>query len=302
MTRIDDDLMRSWQLHLQAKQCSPRTIKVYREGFNRLRLWLEANERSCVVTTLDRNTLQAFLLDMQERYAPATQAINYKAVKQLCNWLLDEREIDTHPMARIPVPQVPETPIPVFEADAISAMLAIHSGKTFDDRRNTAILMLLADSGLRCEECATIQLANLDIIAGTVLVKGKGGKWRTVTFGQQTAVALDRYLRARKAHRWSERSDRLWLGARGPLGTNGVAGLVRATCQRVGIPGGHTHLFRHTWASAMKEAGVQPDELKALAGWSSDAMLQKYGRATLDRRAIATGRRHSTMDRLHRKA
>ena len=306
MTTIDQDLLRSWKLHMQAKGNSKRTIIAYTHAFNRLHDWLEANERSLDVSTLDRHAMQAHQLDINERYAPATAKLHYLSLNQLFKFLVDEDELATNPLARVHMPKVPESPIPIFEPEAIKAMLAVWSGKTFTDRRNTAMLMMLADSGARRFEIADLDVDGVDIIAGTALVRGKGGnntgpKYRVVTFGTQTAVALDRYLRARQSHPWASRSDALWLGQRGRMGVDGLATVVSKTCERVGVKGGHTHLFRHTWASAMKEAGMQPDEMKALAGWATDAMLQKYGRATLDRRAVVTGRRHSTMDRLARR-
>jgi site-specific recombinase XerD len=301
MTTISDDLMRSWRLRLQAKGSSPRTITAYSYGLKGLQAWLTAEERSLDVSTIDRYTMEAHQLWLSQHYKTSTVAVRHNALKQLFAFLVDEDEIRTNPMDRVPLPQVKDQPVPVFEDDTISAMLALHAGKTFKDRRNTAILSLLADSGARREEIATLRLTDVDVLAGTASVMGKGGSRRTVTFGTQTAVALDRYLRARKSHPYAERSERLWLGLRGPFGNDGVGGLVRTTCERLGIQG-HTHIFRHTWASAMKEAGAQPDEIKALAGWRSDRMLAKYGRATLERRAVSTGRRHSTMDRLKRQA
>jgi hypothetical protein len=48
----------------------------------------------------------------------------------------------------------------------------------------------------------------------------------------------------------------------------------------------------------MKELGTSADEIKSLGGWRSDRMLERYGRATVTRRAIASGRRNSLVDRL----
>ena len=47
-----------------------------------------------------------------------------------------------------------------------------------------------------------------------VIRRGKGGKGRVVPFGPQTARALDRYLRLRRAHRLAG-TPALWLGERG---------------------------------------------------------------------------------------
>ena len=123
-----------------------------------------------------------------------------------------------------------------------------------------------------------------DLEHGVITVCGKGNKYRQVAIGNGTVAALDRYLRARKRHSWSARSDRLWLGERGPIGMHTINEIVSKAGKRAGLGRVHTHQLRHTWASNMKEAGVQHDELKALGGWSTDLMLQRYGRATVKRR------------------
>jgi integrase len=37
------------------------------------------------------------------------------------------------------------------------------------------------------------------------------------------------------------------------------------------------HDLRHTWASHLTEAGVPPEVLRRLGGWSTLQMVQRYG-------------------------
>jgi site-specific recombinase XerD len=60
-----------------------------------------------------------------------------------------------------------------------------------------------------------MDLADIDPRAGEAVVRrGKGGKGRIVSFGSQTGIAIDRYLRARGGHRFAA-TPALWLGAKG---------------------------------------------------------------------------------------
>jgi integrase len=85
----------------------------------------------------------------------------------------------------------------------------------FRDRRDEAIIRLMAETGARAGETAAMRKSDLDLAAGVAMIRrGKGGKGRRVPFGPQTARALDRYIRIRRIHRLAS-SDALWLGDRG---------------------------------------------------------------------------------------
>jgi integrase/recombinase XerC len=79
--------------------------------------------------------------------------------------------------------------------------LAACAGKGFEARRDTAMLMLLVDTGARRAELVDLKLAHLDLDLDVLLVLGKGRRERTLPFGHTAGAALDRYLRARPRHK-----------------------------------------------------------------------------------------------------
>lgn len=200
-------------------------------------------------------------------------------------------------MRGLAVPEVPEKPVPVLTDDQLAALIKACQGKRFYDRRDEAVVRFLLDCGVRNSELVGITTAGLDLDNQMVMVTGKGGKSRPVYFGPRTARALDRYARARTGHRWAADAA-LFLGERGPLTTDGVREIVRVRAEAAGIEGAFPHRFRHTWAHDFLLAGGQERDLKRLAGWTSDTMLERYGASAADHRARVATRKLSRGDRV----
>ncbi|MEX0625659.1 MAG: hypothetical protein WD402_03860 [Chloroflexota bacterium] len=64
-----------------------------------------------------------------------------------------EDEIRELPMRRMRPPAVPDEPPPVLRAEELERLLAACAGTRFDDRGDTAIIRLLASTGMRRGEC-----------------------------------------------------------------------------------------------------------------------------------------------------
>ena len=94
-------------------------------------------------------------------------------MRHFCRWLQGEGEADQDAMAgiRTPAPGDPETPV-LSDAD-LRALLATCAGTDFTARRDTAIVMLLLDGGLRLSELAGLQVADVDLRDRIVFVAGR---------------------------------------------------------------------------------------------------------------------------------
>ena len=101
-------------------------------------------------------------------------------------------------MARMRPPAVPEQPVPVLTDDDLRALLATCAGRSFEGRRDTALLRMLLDTGVRAAEVTNLAVDDVDFDQGVAHVLGQGPRRRSAPFGLRTSEALRHYLRVRR--------------------------------------------------------------------------------------------------------
>ncbi|WP_260755031.1 tyrosine-type recombinase/integrase [Mycobacterium sp. SMC-8] len=143
----------------------------------------------------------------------------------------------------------------------------LSSLRTWRDRALAGLMLL---SGLRSGELLTLNVTDVDIGARWVKVMGKGAKERRVPLDVEVAGLIQTYL---LVERPESDSNLLFLVAKGPhrgqpLTAAGLRTIFRYHRAKTGVLAGHPHALRHTFGTAMAEAGVDLAVMQALLGHS----------------------------------
>lgn len=296
-------LFRGLRRDMDAAGRSPATIAAYNQGCRSLEGWLISHGHDGDLAAVDRELAAGWLTWLQQPkprgggYAKDSVVSYFRSVRRFYNFLTDDEVIGKSPLAKIPEPKESGKPISCPDLDTIRALIATCKparGKPgFYDLRDEFIVRVFCEAGgPRCSEVADLPLDGLDLGSDVIQICGKGGKWRTIALSAKTAKAADRYMRARKEHPYAT-SDRVVLGTAGPMGGNGIWQMIQRRCRQAAIEPLHPHQFRHAAADRAKSAGMSEGDMMRLFGWSSSAMLHRYGAAQADRRAIEAARKLS---------
>lgn len=167
--------------------------------------------------------------------------------------------------------------------------------------RDIAIVETLRSTGCRVGELVAIRRGDLDWVAHSALVKGKGTKYRKVYFDGRAWQALATYLRARQDGETGRELSRLPVfcghGNRSgrtpsPLTTRHVGRTIEKLAKKAGISeaGVTPHYFRHVFATRALERTQNLALVQDMLGHASPATTRVYAKTDEKQRREGFGR------------
>ncbi|MBF0159224.1 MAG: tyrosine recombinase XerC [Magnetococcales bacterium] len=230
---------------------------------------------------IEASDLRAFLSE-RHRLGEAKSTLQRRmaAIRSWFRFLEREQQLSQNPARLVATPHLPKRlPRAPDEEDTIRLVESVpgvpeqaSAWQQLRYGRDRAILELLYSSGLRVSELCGLDDQDVDSVAGTVRVRGKGNKERVVPVGRQALEAIAAY-RQERGH-----GTALFVGLHGErLLPREVQRLLQSVRRRAGLPEQVTpHALRHACATHLLQAGADLRSIQEMLGHSSLSITQKY--------------------------
>lgn len=288
-TEASDDppveaLLNAWLQH-PTGELAPLTVRRYRRAVLHFLSWYEeADGRALSKADLHPITLAGYRGALQDAAATSTVNTHLSAVRTWCAWLHAQGYLPSNPAAHVKLISRQESPAPrALQFAQVNALLR-QAQHTRYPARNTAVVQMLIQTGMRMSECAALRWEDLVYgeRRGQVRIRGgKGNKARAVPLNNSVRQALAEYVSPSLgvaptlkavAAAWPHGSGQgrpLWTSERHQQlsvreMSRIVHHLVRSCAARGLLPADATpHRLRHTFAT--RYLATHSDDLIGLA-------------------------------------
>jgi integrase/recombinase XerD len=269
------------------------TLSSYRRDLQRYLRHLRARGRDALgqVQEADVASFLAALREGDDDYPPLAASSAGRAVVAVrgLHRFAQREGLSERDPAREVRPPAPARRLPkAISVDDVEALLeAAGFDRTPLALRDRALLEVLYGTGARISEAVGLDVDDLDLVASSVRLDGKGGKQRVVPVGSFARTAVEAYLvRARPGLAAAGRgSPALFLNARGGrLSRQSAWAVLQAAVDKAGLSvDASPHTLRHSFATHLLDGGADVRVVQELLGHASVTTTQVYTLVTVDR-------------------
>ena len=265
------ELAEAFLLSKQVSGCTEATLGSYRLWLRRFREGME-NERP------EALSIHQFFARLGERgLGPQSLHDAYRRIGAFLRWCAGIGELPGDLMAGLRI-RTPRTLPQVPTEDEVRAILRACPASGFFGKRNRALMLVLADAGLRASEVLSLLLEHWGAADRSLFVRsGKGRKDRVAFVSPTTARALRDYLAARPV---VPPDGFLFVDAQDQrLKRRHLIQILHRLSTKAGLAPNrriHPHALRHFAATSWLRNGVGLDEVRRLLGHESLSTTLRY--------------------------
>jgi integrase/recombinase XerC len=268
------------------RDASPYTVKNYSHEIGEF-IAFARRQGVTQLDQIDRNVLRIYLTWLAaENKAKSSIARRLSELRSFGKFLKRQGALKVNVFDSVSAP-TPGKRLPEYlEHDEAEALVTAPDTSTPAGLRDRALLEVLYAAGLRVSELVGLNVDNVDLARGQMLVWGKGSKERMALLGRPAIHALKAYIRDGRPTLLKGKSSRaLFLNQRdgGRLTTRAVGMLLNKYAKRAGVRQAgrvHPHLLRHTFATHLLDGGADLRVVQELLGHADLATTQIYTHVT----------------------
>jgi len=243
------DVFEAYHRELIQSDRDPKTIDRYWQIVASYRKWLGSQRQPSTTTAKE------FIAHLRDcGYRPKSILLYYHALRLFLEFLGQPLRL------KLRKPKV----LPTYYDRADVETLIDYATKArqrtaAQRRRNHALMVTLAYTGMRRGELLGLLVGDIDFNRRTILVRGKGQKERVIPMAERVIVPLRGQCEGRLAQ------DKVFPH----INTSGVWRVVTRLARDCGLQGFHPHSLRHYFATQLVERGASLRDIQSLLGHES---------------------------------
>ncbi len=284
------------------KGLAVNSLQAYRRDLADLLAWLNKRTADGLDETRGQTSLHNVSLDVLRGYLDHLRArglSNRSIARQVTTlrgffgFLVDEGILTSNPCELLTAPKIGSSLPNYLDAGQVDQLLDSPDAGSATGMRDRAMLDLLYATGVRVSELIKVRVSDLDELAGTLRVIGKGDKQRLTPVGREALRSIEVYRTGARAELLKGRvSPYLFVTARGTAMTRQAFWkLLREHGKTAGIFRGLSpHVLRHTFATHLLEGGADLRSVQSMLGHADIGttqiythVMQSHLRQTIDR-------------------
>ncbi|WP_186673945.1 tyrosine-type recombinase/integrase [Sporosarcina sp. BP05] len=304
------------------KAYSTNTIKAYAETINLLRLFLEKEKHirftEITFSLLNKNVISEYLDWVEEVRGCSVTTRNYRltVMKAFYKYAAMENPALIAPymeLKKIPAKKTIKTPVNYLSEKALNVLLTQPDTGNMRGIRNQFLMIFLYDTGARIQELLNLRIKDISLQSEVpfVYLTGKGQKTRAVPLQEKTIRHLNKYLSHFHPQKSWDTEKYLFFtvihGQHSRMSEDNVAAFLKKYAKSAKekfpeIPDRvYPHLFRHTKAMHLYQAGIPLSYIKDFLGHSNINTTDRYAFADVSMMKKALEKVSKTADILNEK-
>lgn len=265
------------------KRLDGKTIKAYRIDLTQFANYIEKPK----LADITQDTIEQYISHLHQNFQPKTVKRKIASLKALFHYFEYREIITQNPFNRVQIkfrePIILPKTIPLHTVERLLKTIYRQqiNAKTQYQRKNAlrdaAVCELLFATGMRISELCSLNINDVNLQDGTILIYGKGSKERRLQLGNPDVIAI---LKKYRDQFFSEINNcrNFFVNQSGkPLSDQTVRRMITKYTTLAAIDLHITpHMFRHTFATSLLEADVDIRYIQEMLGHSSINITEIY--------------------------
>ena len=265
------------------KRLDPKTLKAYQIDLTQFIRQISVDN----IFSITPNLLEKYIATLHQTYKPKTSKRKIASLKAFFHYLEYKDLIEHNPFNKIQVkfrePVILPKTIPLHTVEVFLRTIYQQqkSANTVYQRKNAlrdaAVIEMLFATGMRISELCSLQVGDVNLMEGTILIYGKGAKERMIQLGSGDVIHT--LVEYRKAFDSQIRAcNYFFVNQNGSaLSDQSIRRMINKYTSLAAIELHITpHMFRHTFATSLLEADVDIRYIQEMLGHSSINITEIY--------------------------